>query len=112
MKPFFVYILSCNDDSFYVGHTDNLEKRLSEHEDGSYGGYTCKRRPVRLVFSCEFFTRDEALERERQIKGWSRSKKKALIRGDWDTIHKLSISHSRPSTPLRANGLGKAPYPK
>ena len=58
---FWVYILHCADGSYYTGHTDNLEKRISEHYEGQYGGYTCTRLPVVLVFSEEFNTREEAL---------------------------------------------------
>ena len=70
MRPFFVYMLHCGDGSYYVGHTDDLEKRMAEHEAGTYGGYTARRRPVKLVFVDEFSSRDEAIERERQLKGW------------------------------------------
>ena len=79
MKPFFVYILKCNDNSFYTGHTDNLEHRIAEHKQGKISGYTSAKLPVELVFMQQFPTRDEALCAERQIKGWSRKKKEALI---------------------------------
>lgn len=90
MQSFFVYMLKCADDSYYVGHTDNLEVRLMQHETGATGGYTSTRRPIVLVWSSDMATRSDALERERQIKGWSRAKKEALIRGDWDRIHELA----------------------
>ena len=94
---FWVYMLRCSDNSYYIGHTDNLEKRLVEHQAGEIGGSTCTRRPVRLVFSDEFPTREEALARERQIKGWGRRKKEALIRGDWAEVSRLAhLGH--PST--------------
>lgn len=70
---FNVYILRCNDGSHYTGHTDDIETRLASHTSGEIGGYTSTRRPVTLVFMDEFPTRYEALERERQIKGWSRA---------------------------------------
>ena len=76
-----VYILRCADGSYYTGHTRNLGVRLAEHESGLVPGYTKLRRPVRLVFAEELRTRAEALKRERQIKGWSRAKKEALIAG-------------------------------
>ena len=85
---FWVYILRCADDSYYTGHTDNLEERLGDHYDGHCGGYTSTRLPVQLVFSEEFNTREEALASERQIKGWSRKKKEALVRGDSTEISK------------------------
>ena len=87
---FWVYILRCADGSYYTGHTDNLEKRIAEHYEDQHGGYTCSRLPVVLVFSEEFKTREEALTCEHQIKGWSRKKKEALIRGDWEEISKLA----------------------
>ena len=94
---FWVYLLRCADASYYVGHTDNLEKRLAEHDMGAIAGYTMSRRPVTLVFSEEFPTREEALEHERQIKGWSRAKKEALIRSDW-AEHSRLAKGAHPST--------------
>jgi putative endonuclease len=89
---FWVYILRCADNSYYTGHTDNLEIRFAEHNAGTCGGYTLKRRPVTLVFSEEFPTREEAFASERQIKGWSRKKKEAMIRGDWKEVSRLAKS--------------------
>ena len=85
----YVYILKCADDSYYVGSTTNLDRRLFEHQNGLIRGYTESRRPVELVWSAEFPTDHDAFLRERQIKGWSRTKKEALIRGDWNGIHKV-----------------------
>jgi putative endonuclease len=87
---FWVYMLSCADSSYYTGHTDNLEQRIGEHQTGSYPGYTSKRLPVKLVWSQECTTREEALTAEMQIKGWSRKKKEAMIRGDWKDVSRLS----------------------
>nr|WP_066044073.1 GIY-YIG nuclease family protein [Blastomonas sp. CCH13-E1] len=70
--------------------TDDLEHRMSQHASGVCGGYTAKRRPVELVWSEDFPTREDAFGVEWQIKGWSRAKKEALIRGDWDLISRLS----------------------
>ena len=89
MLPFYVYILKCRDRSYYTGHTDDLEKRLSEHRSGIVDCYTFKRRPVELVYFQEFVTRDEAFDAERRIKGWSRKKKEALIKQDWNLISRL-----------------------
>lgn len=94
---FWVYILRCTDGSYYTGHTENLEQRLTEHQAGQVGGYTATRRPVRLVFSEAFSTREEALAAERRIKGWSRKKKEAMMRGDWDEVSRLARG-GRPST--------------
>jgi predicted GIY-YIG superfamily endonuclease len=90
MKPFFTYMLRCADGSFYVGHTDDLDYRIAQHEHGQIEGYTSSRRPVMLVWSSEFTTRIEAIEAERKLKGWSRAKKQALIDGDWQRISKLA----------------------
>lgn len=93
MKPFWIYMLRCADGSYYTGHTDNLDRRIAQHESGAIiRCYTFNRRPVSLVFSQEFESREEALSFERQIKGWSRRKKEALVRGDWDDIARLARS--------------------
>lgn len=88
--PFYIYILRCADGSYYTGHTEDLEKRIDEHHMGAIPGYTQKRLPVELVFTDEFPSREDALDREKQIKGWSRSKKEALIAGDWERLVELS----------------------
>lgn len=91
MQDFFLYILKCADGSYYAGHTDNLEYRLSQHKTGAYpDGYTRYRLPIELVFTQQFSSRDEVLDRERQIKGWSRKKKEALIRGDFILLQSYS----------------------
>ena len=91
--PFYTYMLHCADRSFYVGHTDDLQTRVAQHEAGGIASYTQIRRPVKVVWSQEFSTRIEAIEAERQIKGWSRAKKLALIREDWDLISILAHSN-------------------
>jgi putative endonuclease len=79
----YVYILLCADGSYYVGTTrDSLEKRMAEHQSGAFGGYTASRRPVKLAYSQEFQRITDAIAAERQIKGWRREKKEALIRGE------------------------------
>ena len=94
---FWVYILRCADNAYYTGHTDNLEKRIGEHQAGKVEGYTSTRLPVALVFSQEFPSREEAKTCERQIKGWSRRKKEALMRGDWAEVSRLA-QKKHPST--------------
>ncbi len=89
MEYFSVYILRCKDGSYYTGHTDNLEKRISEHRAKKYCNYTEIRLPVEVVFVQHFTTRNEAFVAERKIKKWSRKKKEALIRGSWDDISTL-----------------------
>ena len=85
-RPFFTYILRCSDRSYYVGHTDEIERRLTEHETGATRGYTATRRPVQLVWFQEFPTREEAKAAEAQIKRWSRRKKEALIGGRMEEL--------------------------
>ena len=90
MKDYYVYILECSDKSYYTGVTSNLEKRINEHNYSMYDSYTSRRLPVRLIYSCRFTDINEAIRREKQIKGWSRSKKEALIRGDFESLVELS----------------------
>ncbi len=90
---FFVYLLKCSDNSYYTGHTDNLDHRILQHKMGSDSKcYTFNRRPVACVFSEAFPTRLEALSMELRIKGWSRKKKDALINGDWGLLKELAKS--------------------
>ena len=90
MKPFYVYILECSDGSYYVGHTDNIDQRISGHEQGKGSAYTKSRLPIKVIYVQDFMTRDEAINIEQQLKGWSRKKKEAFIRNDWDTLKRLS----------------------
>ena len=89
--PYIVYILECSDDSYYTGSTDDLSKRLWQHEQGvEPSSYTYSRRPIKLVWtSDETQYYYDALRWERQIKGWNRAKKQALIRGEFDAIHEI-----------------------
>jgi putative endonuclease len=91
-------MLHCRGGYFYTGHTEDLEKRVEQHRSGSLPGFASDRLPVELVWSQEFPTRYEALAAERQIKGWSRAKKMALIRGDWLRISLLAKGKGSPST--------------
>ena len=98
---FWVYLLKCSDQSYYTGHTDNLENRLAQHQHKLIPGcYTLTRLPVYLVFSQAFATREEALASERQIKGWSRKKKEALIKGDWEALS----AHAKRRTSVNSTG--------
>ena len=88
---FWVYIVRCRDGSYYTGHTDDLERRLGEHAGGAVAScYTYTRRPLELVHARDFATREEALAAERQIKGWGRKKKEAMMRGDWAEVSRLA----------------------
>jgi len=88
---FYVYILKCKNGEYYVGHTDNIDQRMSQHHLGLIENcYTKSRRPVELMFFEVFSKRDDAFLVERQIKGWSRKKKEALIKRDWQEIKILN----------------------
>ena len=112
---FWCYILRCADGKYYTGHTDNLERRMGEHQTGEQSGFTSTRRPVELIWAQEFATRVEALESELRVKKWSRAKKEALAAGDLDKLSHYSKppkerSTSSPpfdvSTTLDTNGGG------
>ena len=92
---FTLYILECRDGTLYIGHTDNLDERMNQHDSGVVDSYTSKRRPVRLIHAQEFESRYEALAMERKLKGWSRAKKLAYIVGDWNAIHALARGKHR-----------------
>jgi predicted GIY-YIG superfamily endonuclease len=83
---FYVYILRCRDGSYYTGHTDDLDARLWQHQNGFGCEWTKRRRPVELVWSEVMPTRDDAFSAERRIKKWSRAKKEGLIAGDWQRV--------------------------
>ena len=92
----YLYIVVCRDRSFYVGSTrGSLERRIAAHNTGYYGGYTSSRLPVKLVFSQHFDRITDAIAAERQVKGWSRAKKQALIDGDMDRLILLAQSRQR-----------------
>ncbi|MCX6310389.1 MAG: GIY-YIG nuclease family protein [Bacteroidetes bacterium] len=91
MIRYSTYILLCADDSYYTGMTNNLKRRIIEHSEGvNEGSYTSNRRPVKLVWWQEYIYVDQAIAREKQIKGWSRIKKEALINGISQTLPALS----------------------
>ena len=79
---FYVYILRCSDDSYYVGHTRDVTLRVARHNNGKGASWTARRLPVTLVYQESAATEEAAIKRERQLKGWSRKKKEALIEGD------------------------------
>jgi putative endonuclease len=89
--PYYVYILRCSDGS-YTGKSCNLDPRLSDHDEGIGSEYTKLRRPLKCVWSETFPTDEQAFEVERQIKGWTRAKKEALIKGDFNLLHELAKS--------------------
>jgi|SRR5579884_1203011 len=91
VKLFWVYMLLCSDGSFYIGVTSNIEHRVSKHEAGEFTTcYTFTRRPVKLVYAEDFRDMNDAIRWEKQIKKWSRAKKAALARGDFEELRRLA----------------------
>ena len=96
MKFYYVYILKCSDGSYYTGVTSRLEERIKEHEDGrNKTAYTYFRRPIVLVFYEAFMDVEQAIYFEKKIKRWSRSKKEALVSGDFDRLQVLSTCKNK-----------------
>lgn len=91
---FFVYILRCSDSSYYVGYTEDIQKRISDHNNGNGAKWTAARRPVELVYQESHSDQTSAVRRESQIKKWSRAKKEARISGDIELLKRLSKRHS------------------
>lgn len=91
MKTYYVYILKCQDATYYTGITSNLTRRITEHKNGKHpNSYTYKRRPIHLEFYAEFTNVDLAIQTEKQIKKWSRSKKEALIKNEFEKLPNLA----------------------
>ncbi len=92
---YFVYIVECSDKSYYTGVTNNIERRIWEHNnEENSSGYTFKRRPVILKYCQRFQDITQAIAWEKQVKGWSRKKKEALFIENWEEIKKLAKSKS------------------
>ena len=95
----YVYILKCADNSYYTGSTKHLEIRIEQHQKGEGANHTKKRLPIELIYFEEYYRIDLAFYREKQIQGWSRAKKEALINGDINLLPSLSEcknhSHSK-----------------
>jgi putative endonuclease len=91
MKVYYVYILKCSDKTYYTGVASSLTSRFHEHQKGKHkDSYTYKRRPLELVFYCEFTNIEMAIEKEKQIKKWSKVKKEALINGEFEKLTNLA----------------------
>lgn len=111
-RRFYVYILLCSDGTYYTGITNNIERRLAEHEYGiDDESYTYKRRPVELVFCEAFDAAWKAIEFEKKIKKWSQAKKKALIEENWDKLKELAACRNR-SHYLRESRMMKKDHGK
>ena len=91
----YMYILECCDGSYYTGSTKDLNRRLTQHQNGEGANYTRKHLPVKLVYYEEYNRIDEAFYREKQVQGWSRKKKEALIAGRFDKLSDLSKSNTQ-----------------
>ncbi len=111
----FMYILKCADDSYYTGSTKNLEYRLQQHNNGEGANHTKKRLPVKLVYYEKFDRIDKAFYREKQVQGWSRKKKEALINREYGKLPELSIAYrdlpstSRTSENVPSSASGNVP---
>ncbi len=91
MESYYVYIVKCRDNSYYTGVTNDIERRIAEHNSGvDKSSYTFSRKPVELMFAYEFNDINQAITFEKQLKGWSRRKKEAVINGDWDILKVLA----------------------
>ena len=107
----YMYILLCDDGSYYTGSTNNLELRLQQHFAGEGANHTKKHPPVKLLYYEEFDRIDEAFNREKQVQGWSRKKKEALINREYEKLPELSRNYTqygRPemSVPSTSSGTG------
>ena len=89
----FMYILLCADGSYYTGSTTDLERRLEQHQNGEGANHTKKRLPVSLLYYEEYSRIDEAFYREKQVQGWSRKKKEALIEFKSDLLPLLAKAY-------------------
>jgi putative endonuclease len=95
-----LYILQCSDGSYYTGSTNNIELRIAQHQAGKGANYTKKRLPVELVYTQELQRIEEAYAREKQVQRWSRMKKEALIRGDFEMLPELLIAYRDKRIPI------------
>jgi putative endonuclease len=96
MSKGYMYILKCSDGSYYTGSTKDIELRLAQHQAGEGANYTKKKLPIALVYLEEFERIDDAFYREKQVQGWRREKKEALIKAHFDILPTLAkISYSK-----------------
>jgi len=97
----YVYILKCKDERYYIGVTNNLERRMVEHQSGiNPNCFTYKRRPLELIFFERFTNPTDAIAFEKKLKGWSTAKKAALIEQNWNKLSELSKCKNRTSHEL------------
>ena len=105
LKMPYMYILKCSDNSYYTGSTRNIETRLYQHETGKGSKYTSTRLPIELVCLEEYERIDEAYAREKQVQGWSRKKKEALMNNKYDKLPELSRNASTSSAQVNKGNL-------
>ncbi len=99
----YMYILRCANGQYYTGSTNNIGRRIAQHLNGEGSNFSYKHLPFELVYTEEFQTIDDAFNREKQIQKWSRVKKEALIRGDFEELKRFARNHSE----HRKFGFGK-----
>lgn len=104
-----MYILKCADGSYYTGSTNNLDMRIAEHQSGEGANYTKTRLPVELVYCEEFSRIEDAFLREKQVQGWSRKKKEALMQGHFDRLSDLARSKKARAAPIPERVEGTEP---
>ena len=105
MDDYSVYILKCSDDSYYTGVTNDIDGRVLEHQNGKDPkAYTYKRRPIQLVFCEHYHDINQAIAFEKQVKGWRREKKEALIKREWDTLSKHFKNYTERKDPSTGSG--------
>jgi len=96
----YMYILKCSNGQYYTGSTNDLDRRLAQHQNGEGANFTKKYLPVELVYFEEFQRIDEAFYREKQVQGWSRKKKEALINGEYKKLPDLSRNYTQFGEPF------------
>ena len=102
----YMYILECSDGSYYTGSTNDLDRRLAQHQAGEGANHAKKRLPVKLVYCEEYQRIDEAYYREKQVQGWNRKKKEALIKGEYDQLPELAIAYRDKKVASSASATG------
>ena len=106
----YMYILLCSDGSYYTGSTTDLERRMAQHFAGEGANHTKKHPPVKLLYFEEFGRIDEAFRREKQVQGWCRKKKEALINGKYSDLPDLSRNYSQYGRPVASTSSATGPH--